>query len=177
MPKPLISPAPSFDEPLEMLHACHGRIEAQCATLKRLAQHVADHGGDAAARDAAQAALRYFDTAGRHHTADEEVDLFPRLLAAAGDEAPRAQSLVGALLAEHRRMDAAWAALRPALAALADGQNAALGRDECERFAELYADHIRREEDELFPLAARCLGADDLQFLGRRMAQRRTSRP
>ena len=33
------APAPGFDNPLEMLEACHGRIQSQCATLKKLLQY------------------------------------------------------------------------------------------------------------------------------------------
>ncbi|MGH8668869.1 MAG: hypothetical protein ACREUH_06505 [Burkholderiales bacterium] len=35
-------PAPSFDEPLEMLAACHERIEAQLGTLERRAPRSAN---------------------------------------------------------------------------------------------------------------------------------------
>ena len=45
-------PAPSFDEPLEMLSACHERIEAQLATLERLCEHLAAQGNDTEARSA-----------------------------------------------------------------------------------------------------------------------------
>ena len=38
------APAPGFDEPLEMLHACHGRIQAQLATLEKLVPHLAREG-------------------------------------------------------------------------------------------------------------------------------------
>ena len=32
------APAVGFEVPLEMLAACHGRVQAQCATLQRLAE-------------------------------------------------------------------------------------------------------------------------------------------
>ena len=38
---------------MEMLTACHERIEAQCETLQRLAEHVPLHGCDAPAQQAA----------------------------------------------------------------------------------------------------------------------------
>ena len=75
----LKAPAASFDEPLEMLAACHERIEAQLGTLERLAQHLPRHGCDADARSAAAAVVRYFDTAGMLHHQDEDEDLFPLL--------------------------------------------------------------------------------------------------
>jgi hypothetical protein len=60
---------PHFDEPLEMLEACHDTIEAQPAALENLVPHVAVHGADAAARKAAQGVMRYFDTAGQANRA------------------------------------------------------------------------------------------------------------
>ncbi len=73
----LKQPGPSFDEPLEMLAACHERIEAQLRTLERLGPHLEKHGCDAEAKAAAQAVLRYFDTAGRLHHQDEDDDQRP----------------------------------------------------------------------------------------------------
>ena len=32
--------APGFDQPLDLLEACHGRIEKQCATLEKLMTHL-----------------------------------------------------------------------------------------------------------------------------------------
>ena len=69
--------APTFDDPLEMLHACHGRILGQCDTLKKLTAYLPVHGCDQQARQAAQNILRFFDSAGHFHHQDEEENLFP----------------------------------------------------------------------------------------------------
>ena len=37
------APSAGFEAPLEMLSACHLRIERQCATLRRLVPHLATH--------------------------------------------------------------------------------------------------------------------------------------
>ena len=37
------APTVGTEAPLEMLSACHGRIEAQCATLRRLVPHLLVH--------------------------------------------------------------------------------------------------------------------------------------
>ena len=66
------APAAGFEAPLEMLSACHGRVESQCQTLLRLPPHLAANGPDQAAREAAQNIMRYFDTSARNHHADEE---------------------------------------------------------------------------------------------------------
>src|SRR5262249_62212944 len=77
--------APRFDEPLELLEACHARIETQLAMLERLVTHVAQHGCDLGAREAARFIMRYFDTAGVQHHRDENEDLFPLLRTKAGE--------------------------------------------------------------------------------------------
>ncbi|MEN9486198.1 MAG: hypothetical protein RJB37_4078, partial [Pseudomonadota bacterium] len=57
------SPAVGFDQPFEMLQACHERVERSLALLQRLVAHVRDHGHDTASRSAARDVLRYFDLA------------------------------------------------------------------------------------------------------------------
>lgn len=167
------TPAPGFDDPLEMLLACHGRIRAQCATLDKLAAHLPVHGCDLQARQAAQAILRYFDSAGRHHHDDEEQDLFPRLRAS-NDKA--AQALVTRLLNEHQVMDTAWQRLRPYLAALSEATAATLDAATAQHFIDVYDRHITLENAQLIPLAQRLLSAEQLETLGNNMAARRIHR-
>ena len=40
------APAVGFEVPLEMLAACHGRVQHQCETLLRLITHLQTHGAD-----------------------------------------------------------------------------------------------------------------------------------
>ncbi len=162
--------APGFEDPLEMLQACHGRIQAQCETLHRLVAHLQAHGNDAQASQAARAILRYFDTAGRHHHQDEERDLFPRLLATCD---PAAAELVARLVHEHKEMDAAWHRLRPLLVEIAEDQSDRLDAEVSAHFSRLYARHIALENNSLLPLAGSLLNAEQLQSLGRSMAARR----
>ena len=168
------APAAGFEVPLEMLAACHGRVAAQCETLRRLARHVATHGSDADAGVAATAVMRYFDTAARDHHHDEEHDLFPALREAlAASDAVCLRELIDALTADHRRLEARWAALRPALVALADGEPAGLGIRDADAFVAAYTEHIGREDRELLPLAARLLDDAALDRIGRAMRERR----
>ncbi len=162
--------APGFDDPPEMLQACHGRIQAQCDTLQRLTEHLATQGNDVQAQQAARAILRYFDTAGRHHHDDEECDLFPQLLAT-GD--PTAAALVARLLDEHQAMDAAWQDLRPLLIDIAEQRDSQLDAPVAERFIALYAQHIALENGSLLPLAGDLLNEGQLRTLGHNMAARR----
>lgn len=103
------SPAAGPEAPLDMLAACHTRVEKQCQTLTRLQPHLSKNGCDAAAREAASAVMRYFDTAAKHHHEDEEQDLFPALLEAmAGSDAVCIRDLTRELMMEHRRLEALW---------------------------------------------------------------------
>ena len=168
------SPAAGFEVPLEMLSACHGRVERQCQTLLRLVPHLAAHGTDQMARDAARNVARYFDTAARHHHADEEEDLFPALLQSAPEaELARLRDLIDALLAQHRELERLWAQLRSKLESLWLGIELELGADEVAPTVDLYRRHIAREEDELLPLSSRLLGAAKLGPIGYAMRLRR----
>ena len=168
------SPAAGPEAPLDMLAACHTRVEKQCQTLTRLEPHLTAHGSDAAAREAASAVMRYFDTAARHHHADEEQDLFPALLEAmAGSDAVCIQDLTRALVTEHRQLEARWSALREKLDAIADGEVVALTPEEVADFVAGYRAHIHKEDTELLPMAARLLGDAQLQHIGQAMRARR----
>ena len=167
------SPA-DFEHPLEMLAACHERIEAQCETLRRLAAHLPAHGSDAQAQQAASNVMRYFDGAGRHHHEDEEEDLFPRMIAAArGQNVERVALLVSELQREHHDMEQMWIGIRDTLEKIAHGENAPFAEIEVNRFCTLYHTHIAIEEANMIPLAAMLLGEDDLAQVGRAMAARR----
>lgn len=161
---------PSFDNPLEMLLACHGKIQAQCATLHKLLQHLPSYGCDAQAQQAAQAILRYFDTAGQNHHDDEEQDLFPCLLAIPNAEV---HELITRLLDEHKVLNAAWQQLRPLLLDIAEGRAAELDTKVVEHFITVYDHHISLENGQLLPQAAKLLDHMQLEALSRSMAARR----
>lgn len=164
----------STEVPLEMLSACHGRVERQCETLLRLGPHLQQHGADTAAREAAQAVLRYFDQAAVHHHADEEQDLFPALLEAmAGSDAVCLRQLTAGLTHDHRQMEGQWRALRALLQPLADGRPMAWDTALVDAFVGAYRQHIEREETELLPMAQRLLSEAQLQAIGRAMRERR----
>ena len=164
-----------FDEPLEALSACHRRIEKQLATLARLQKHLSRHVCDDQAIAAAAGILRYFLDAAPNHHADEEFDLFPRLLRAAQATADHALAfeLVSHLLVEHRDMEMLWGGVREALEKLKPGEPGILDLELCKNFARDYASHIDREDNQLLPLAARILKTNDLEALGNAMAKRR----
>jgi hemerythrin-like domain-containing protein len=165
-------PAADFDHPLEMLAACHDRIEDRLQVLQRLRDHLAQHGCDEQARQAAANILRYFDTAGAHHHEDEEQDLFPRLTASAPADSPL-PALVEALRNDHRDMRKAWDALRKPLQEVSEGRCERIEPVLVQRFVALYRRHIEREEAELLPCAERLLSIGEMTAIGAAMANRR----
>lgn len=168
------TPSASFEVPLEMLSACHSRIERQCATLQRLVPHLLAHGANDEARQAATSVMRYFDTAARDHHADEETDLFPALIESmAGSDAVCLHELTESLMVEHRALERQWLRLRVVLQDVARGEAARLDADEVAAFAASYARHIEREEQELLPMAARLLSDGDIDRIGKAMRARR----
>jgi hemerythrin-like domain-containing protein len=162
------APAAGFDQPFEMLAACHERVERMLQLLERLAEHLPRHGGDAQARDAARDVMRYFDQAAPHHHEDEERHVLPALRAAGHAE------LADRLHADHVQMSTAWSALRPQLAGVAEGRwSRAAPTLPVEEFALLYRDHIGREDGDAFPRAAAQADAATLRAMGEEMAARR----
>jgi hemerythrin-like domain-containing protein len=164
-----------FDDPLEMLLACHRRIEKQLDTLKRLRAHLEARGVDAEASTAAQAVLRYFLGAAVNHHDDEEKDLFPLLEQRITDPGERArfEHLRVALQHDHREVEALWAKLRKPLEGIAEGFTRNLPASDVHAFIAAYARHILAEESALQELFDRWLDDGDRIALGRSMSERR----
>lgn len=168
------SVAPGFDQPLEVLEACHDRIARQCDTLEKLLAHLPSHGNDEQAQQAARAVMTYFDTAAVHHHDDEERNLFP-LLEQAG--APGACDLVETLTLEHDELALLWRQLRPDLHQVEQGMAVLLDEGLVRRFIDLYRSHLEFENTRVLPLARQVLGSVEIERLGRAMAARRAPRP
>jgi hemerythrin-like domain-containing protein len=167
------SPSASFEQPFDMLHACHERMQRMLALLQRLRAHIAAHGADEQARQAARDVLRYFELAAPQHHHDEELHIFPPLQAQ-GD--PATQELVGRLQQDHLQMEARWVVARRVLSAIEEGRLHALSAgDEAalEAFTSQYADHIAAEEQVVYPAAMALLDPETVQAMGREMAHRR----
>ncbi|HEY8706367.1 MAG TPA: hemerythrin domain-containing protein [Burkholderiaceae bacterium] len=168
------APAVGFEVPLEMLAACHLRVERQCATLRRLGPHLVAHGADPDARSAAASVMRYFDRSARDHHADEEVELFPALIESmVGSDAVGLCELTAALTAEHRELERRWRTVRIVLDQVAAGKPLALAPDDVRGFVSLCERHIAREEAELLPMAGRLLSDAELDRIGLAMRERR----
>lgn len=172
-PEDITAPV-GFDTPLDMLRACHRRVEQQFSTLRRLSSHLAMSGSDKQAQEAATAVMRYFDIAAPKHHADEEEDLFPALMESmAGSDAVCLRELTHQLLSQHVELDGYWQRFRSVLVEVAAGRPAQLAPALVQAFDALYSEHILREEAELLPMAERLLSDREIQRIGQAMRLRR----
>lgn len=165
----LTNPAPSFDQPLEMLLACHDKIRRFCDQLDKLAPHIAEHGVDETAKRSIDAVVRYFDVAGPSHHSDEEEELFPILEARVPSAAPKLEQLS----AEHGYLHSRWNAIRDDLVALRNGDISVISRIEIEEFVRQYRLHAAIEEAWLIPTADKTMTLEEKRIAGEHMASKR----
>ncbi len=166
--------APGFDQPIAVLKHCHDRIRKQLATLEKLLPHLASHGADQQARDAAAAVIKYFDKAAPLHHEDEEANLIPMLQGTAqGEDAALLSRLAPGLLDDHDKMDAMWQDLHEQLAAIAAGTATALNAATVGRFVASYTTHMEVEEGNIAPMAKRLFSGEQMAQLGQAMQERR----
>ena len=167
------APAVGFDQPFEMLEACHERVLRMLALLDRLRVRLQTKGCDDSAHQAARDILRYFDQAAPLHHEDEELHVFPPLLEQ-GDA--QTVALVQRLQREHGLMSADWALARQPLLDMAEGRSQGFGaadEEVFERFAACYASHVENEERLAYPQARGLLPEATQADMGREMAARR----
>jgi len=164
------------ESPFEMLEACHERVQRSLKLLQRLLRYLQDKGHDDSARNAARDVLRYFDVAAPLHHQDEELHVFPPLLAGADLSVRR---VVQKLMQDHQQMDAAWRTARLVLCTVADtpvGSWVPLQPDQLgllRHFAGLYGQHIADEEGLVYPAARRTLAPEHVQAMSVDMGFRR----
>ena len=177
MPVQIGAKTHSFSEPTGLLSDCHRRIEMFLGALVAVGEVI---GGppNAETTRALESALRYFAEAAPQHTADEEVSLFPRLRQIAD---PAVQSVLARL--ERLEDDHQAATPRHAKVDRLGRKYLAAGkltgaevneyRQAVATLAAMYKEHIRVEDDEVFPLAARVLPEAEKAAIAGEMAGRR----
>lgn len=173
----LQTPAASWEQPFDMLRACHERVFRMLDLLAKLQGHVAQHGADTTAAQAATDVMRYFDQAAPLHHLDEEEQVFPIALAQGSGAV---QAAVRELQHDHGAMAEAWAALRAVLQAWADPAASLVLRSPqssqtlaLSAFADRYRAHIAVEESVVYPCVEALLAPQSLEAMGRAMGQRR----
>jgi len=168
------SPGVGFEQPFELLEACHERVQRSLALLGKLVDHIDQHGHSAQTQSAAADVLRYFEIAAPLHHEDEEVHVFPLLLAQ-GDAPLRAA--VQRLQGEHQRMGELWAAVRaPLLRWREPGCTESVDdatRVAIQNFRAIYVGHIATEEGLVFPSTRALVDDAALADMGHAMQARR----
>jgi hemerythrin-like domain-containing protein len=160
---------PGFDQPLELLRACHTKILAHCELLEQLVAAIGNAGKEEEVRGAARQVMTYFSTSARLHHQDEEIDLFPLLTR----QSLKLADLVHGLKQEHRELDALWETIAADLKRPQDVADHAALADRVHAFCELNRRHVRRENKEFLPRAESSLSSRQLQDIGVAMAARR----
>lgn len=165
-----------FSNPLGLLSDCHRRIEHFLDVLVRVCQGAKGRSLNTEERVAAENALAYFRNSAPKHTADEEESLFPRLRSSseAGPGIEQLGELERDHLAAARDHEAVESLIGRWMNAgtLSDEESRALA-ETLARLTGTYKRHIAIEDQQLFPLAARLLGPDELESVGQEMADRR----
>jgi hemerythrin-like domain-containing protein len=170
------APAAGYEAPFAMLHACHERVQRTLALLQRLHAHVAEHGGDAQAVQAARDVLRYFEQAAPQHHLDEERHVFAQVLAL-NDSA--LTQVVQRLQQDHLDMESSWSRVRAELHHLVEAGEQVSPvwventRALFQEFVHLYERHMPDEEQLVFPAAEQAFSTDALAVMAQDMMQRR----
>ena len=167
----------SFSEPTGLLSDCHRRIEMFLGSLVQVAP-LLEKPLDAQARSAMETALRYFREAAPKHTADEEESLFPRLRRMHDPEVEAALETLDPLERDHRRADLLHVQVdRLGRKCLESGS---LSSEDAREFghavsklASIYKEHIRIEDELVFPVAGKVLSSTDKAAIAAEMALRR----
>jgi hemerythrin-like domain-containing protein len=166
------APAAGVDQPFELLAACHDRVRRSLDLLRRLVDHIEQHGPDSQAADAARDVLRYFGIAAPLHHEDEERHLLPLLIASEQAELVEAAEQMAA---DHRTFRAVWAGLSAGLQALSEQKPVDLLalRRQAEGFIALHASHLALEDKVAFPAAEQLASDAARQAMSADMAARR----
>jgi hemerythrin-like domain-containing protein len=115
--------------------------------------------------------MRYFDQAAPQHHRDEELHVFPPLLARGQ---PQQVALVQRLQQDHLAMASRWADARAVLARVQQGEPiAAADEPVLDAFVALHGDHLRAEEALVYPAARSALADQALAAMSEDMMRRR----
>lgn len=158
----------TWDEPIEMLYACHARVKQFCRQLLLLPDYLEKNGLNQAVKNDVQQILNYFNQAAPLHHDDEEKDFFPALV----QKVPDVQGAIDELESQHESLHQNWNELRHQLEALLAGHIEMIEIELIKRFVSAYDLHIAIEEP-LFELGREHLMHAELSAMGKIMAQRR----
>ncbi|MGQ0287216.1 hemerythrin domain-containing protein [Pasteurellaceae bacterium 22721_9_1] len=158
----------SWEQPIDMLYACHNRVKSFCRQLAILPEYLQKNGVNQAVKNDVQQILTYFNVAAPLHHDDEEKDFFPALL----KYAPQAQKNIDELESQHIVLHKNWDNLSIQLQKLLDDEISHIEPELILQFISGYDVHIALEEP-LFALGQQHIPAEELTTMGQIMANRR----
>ena len=167
---------PDFDDPLGLMESCHRRVERFLGILLRVARGPTTL--DPERRRGLEAALAYFRESGPLHTEDEEQSLHPRLRDAQPSDPEGLLARIEALELDHREAEP----LHEVIESLGQDwlEAGSLSNQDQRRLctaldalAALYPEHIRFEDEVLYPWAATVLSDSAVASMGVELAVRR----
>lgn len=158
----------TWDEPIEMLYACHGNVKRFCKQLRLLPDYLTKYGCNQAVKNDVIQIITYFNRAAPLHHEDEELDFFPALVAIY----PQAQHTIDELEKQHPYLHTCWAALAEKLNELIEQDKTEIDAMLIERFVSAYDRHITLEEP-LFEQGKNIISQTVLGEIGKKMAMRR----
>lgn len=158
----------SWDDPVAMLYACHGKVKQFCKQLQILPEYLQKHGCNQAVKNDVKQILTYFNVAAPLHHADEEQDFFPALL----QYEPLAHATIVELESQHHELHQNWQRLSAQLAELLAEKRTEVDKDYIQAVVSGYDKHIALEEP-LFELGKQRIPTTQLQLIGKIMADRR----
>jgi iron-sulfur cluster repair protein YtfE (RIC family) len=177
MPVQIGANAHNFTDPTGLLSDCHRRVEMFLGMLAAVADRIHLPPSTETSR-ALESSLHYFGQAAPKHTADEEVSLFPRLRQIHDPDVRSAFAKLDKLEAEHRWAEPLHAEVERlgvqylATGRLSDTEITAF-RGSVASLGLMYKEHIRIEDELIFPLAKRLLPDPDKLVIANEMAGRR----
>jgi iron-sulfur cluster repair protein YtfE (RIC family) len=168
----------SPEDVLDMLFDCHDRIRAFVRLASRLPDAAGATIGDIAG--AAESLRRYFTVAMPLHVADEDLSIRPRLHEVSLPQEVR--DALAAMSEQHAEIEQMLAALVPMWGSLSrrPARLAFVAASLRERTAALGAaleEHLRVEEETVFPAMRRYLSNESEEVIFREMRARRSHQP
>lgn len=158
----------TWQEPIEMLYACHDKVRRFCHQLSLLPGYLEKNGVNQAVLNDVKIILQYFNQAAPLHHEDEEKDFFPALMA----NVPETRGKVKELERQHEALHESWHLLSEQLTALMERKRDDVDVELIQRFITAYDNHLAIEEP-LFEQGKAHLSTQELADMGKIMSDRR----
>lgn len=170
----LFQPVPDFDRPIEALFICHSNILKRMDQIDALASQLQEDGAPVFEGQIPiwEEIVSFFRHSIANHTRDEDEGLFPLLAGRGGEVVERMEFDHRWIAQSEETMINRFEALRSGdhpLSSTAVRELAMMAREVTRH----YREHIRLENEEVFPLADQVLSEGEKNALGALMRQHR----